>query len=322
VKVAGPDDDDEGERLSAAQLRRVLWGGAIAAGLLGGGMAWSLSLAPPRAGGPGGPGGAPAPLLASAGTKPAAVRAAAPEQPATPAPARRAADVSPPSRVPGLLGLQLGFLRDNEMVGTIPFGEVVRGTPAVKLVNLWAVWCSPCVREIQMFRALSGGWRRDVRFVPIHMGAVNDHAAYRELVDQMPVAAEEPLIDASSDAVQGLLRATGLLEAGEGIPITLLLDCRNELRWIHVGELEDNVTLTARLATLRAELGSPRCAPSGPAVTAPMLPGCGDGSCEAPLETCVSCPADCGCTIAGTECRSILGEAPRCVFPESAFSKP
>jgi len=318
--VPGLHDEDEVDRLGPAQLQRVLWGGALVAGLLAGAMAWSLSIAPPR------PNHkivdeAP-PLLAGAAARPAEVLPAAPERPATPAAARRDAEVSPPSRLPGLLGLQLGFLRDNEMVGTIAFGEVVRGTPAVKLVNLWATWCTPCVREIQMFRALSREWRRDVRFVPIHIGEVNDRAMYRRLVDQMPVAAEEPLIDGSGDAVQGLLRATGVLEPGEGIPITLLLDCRHELRWIHVGELADTDALTSRLATLRGELGSPRCALPPPVAIVEPPPGCGDGTCAASLESCANCPEDCGCTIAGMECRSIVGEAPRCVFPESAFSRP
>lgn len=309
------EEEDEVDRLDPAQLRRVLWGGAIAAGLLAGGMAWSLSLAPPRPSTD-----VATPLLASAAAKPAEPLRVAPEQPATPAATRRDAEVSPPSRLPGLLGLQLGFLRANEMVGTIAFGEVVRGTPSVKLVNLWATWCAPCVREMQMFRALSGAWRRDVRFVPIHIGVVQDRAEYRRLVDQMPVAAEEPLIDASGDAVQGLLRATGLLEPGEGIPITLLLDCRNELRWIHVGELADTVALSQRLATLRGELDSARCVPSEPVAAVQAPPGCGDGTCDGTLESCANCSTDCGCTIAGMECRSVLGEAPRCVFPESAFS--
>jgi thiol-disulfide isomerase/thioredoxin len=313
--VSGHEDEDEVDRLDPAQLRRVLWGGAIAAGLLAGAMAWSLSLAPKRV-----RVDEAAPLLTSATPKPVEAARVAPERPATPAATRRDADVVPAIRLPGLMGLKLGFLRDNEMVGTIAFGEVVRGTPSVKLVNLWATWCAPCVREMQMFRGLSGGWRRDVRFVPIHIGVVQDRAAYRRLVDEMPVAAEEPLIDTSDYAIQGLLRATGLLEPGEGIPITLLLDCRNELRWIHVGELADTVVLSQRLATLRGELNEARCVPSEPVVAVQAPPGCGDGTCDAALETCANCSPDCGCTIAGQECRSILGEAPRCVFPDSAFT--
>jgi len=170
-----------------------------------------------------------------------------------------------------------------------------------------------------MFRALSSGWRRDIRFVPIHIGPVNDGDAYRRLIDQMPPTSAEPLIDASGDAFQGLLRAADLLETGEGIPITLLLDCRNELRWIHVGDLADTDALSERLTALRGELGSPRCAPPEPAPGAqPGPPGCNDGTCDG-SEHCGNCPADCGC-IVGTECRSLPGDPkPRCVVPDTAF---
>ncbi len=313
------DNDDEAvDRLTPAELRRVARGGAVVAVALVGGLAWSLAAVPE----------APAedraaPLAASERVQAPEPRPAAPEHPATPAPTRRDADISPPSQVPGLLGLQLGFLRSNEMVGTIAFGEVVRGTPAVKLVNLWATWCAPCVREMAMFRELSGGWRRDVRFVPIHVGAVSDRETYRELVEAMPVAAEEPLIDASGDALQGLLRAAEVLATGEGIPITLLLDCRNALRWIHVGELADKDALSSRLAALRGELATARCAPPVPVpTTSPGPPGCGDGMCLAPDESCANCTADCGCTVPGTVCGGAPGQPPGCEFPPDAFKDP
>ena len=244
--------------------------------------------------------------------------------PATPVAARRSAVVSPPRLLPELLRLQLGFLRPNQMVGTIAFGEVVRGTPSAKLINLWATWCAPCVREIDMFRALSDGWERDVQFVPIHIGAVHDNELYHKLVRAMPRTAEEPLIDASGEALQGLLRGVGLLDSGEGIPITLLLDCRNALRWIHVGELADTVELSKRLDVLRSELASPRCAPPAPvAAVTPVPPGCGDGICGAPEESCANCTADCGCSVSsGAECLILPGEPPHCGFPPIAFSNP
>ena len=138
----------------------------------------------------------------------------------------------------------------------------------------------------------------------------------------VPVAAVEPLIDGSSNAVLDILRDTGLLEYGEGIPITLLLDCRNELRWMHVGDLPDTVALSERLAALRGELGSARCAPPEPTPAAqPGPPGCGDAVCDRRSEHCGNCSADCGC-IVGTECRSLSGAAPSCVVPDSAFNEP
>ena len=313
--MAGPTDDDI-DRLTSAEQRMVLRGGAVAVALLAGALLWSVMAAPVTK--------RRAPVAALT-TSPQA-RAITPEvlaaSPSAPTAARRVAEVTPGRRLGGLFGLQLGFLRSNDIIGTIALNEVLRGTPAVKVVNLWATWCAPCVREIGMFRALSSGWRRDIRFVPIHIGPVNDGDTYRRLVDQMPPTSAEPLIDASGDAFQSLLREAGLLEPGEGIPITLLLDCRNELRWIHVGDLADTEALSERITALRGELGSPRCAPPEPSPGAAQgPPGCGDGTCDG-SEHCGNCTADCGCII-GTECRSVPGDPkPRCVVPDTAFSDP
>ena len=313
--MAGPTDDDI-DRLTSAEQRMVLRGGAVAVALLAGALLWSVMAAPVTK--------RRAPVAALT-TSPQA-RAITPEvlaaSPSAPTAARRVAEVTPGRRLGGLFGLQLGFLRSNDIIGTIALNEVLRGTPAVKVMNLWATWCAPCVREIGMFRALSSGWRRDIRFVPIHIGPVNDGDTYRRLVDQMPATSAEPLIDASGDAFQGLLREAGLLEPGEGIPITLLLDCRNELRWIHVGDLADTEALSERITALRGELGSPRCAPPEPSPGAAQgPPGCGDGTCDG-SEHCGNCTADCGCII-GTECRSVPGDPkPRCVVPDTAFSDP
>lgn len=230
---------------------------------------------------------------------------------------QRTATIDPPRRISKLLGLRLGFFRNRDMIDTIAVDEVMRGTPAVKVVNLWAVWCPPCVRENQLFLELSKGWRREVRFVPIHVGAIDDLEKYRALVDLMPAAAVSPLVDSSGDAVLNLLRADELLLKDEGIPITLVLDCRNDLRWMHVGELVDKAAIDGEITRLRAELGTARCAvePSRP-------PGCGDQACAEPAENCSNCPEDCGCATPGTVCRTAPGrEVPHCAFPDSAFKE-
>ena len=234
--------------LSPQDRRRVLRGGVAALLGLAGVLTWSLLAAPAA---PAVVPGPAAPLVST----PQATRVTAetvaldPAAPPAANTARRVLELAIGRRLPGLFGLELGYLRANDIVGTIAFSEVIRGTPSVKVLNLWATWCAPCVREIAMFRGLSDGWRRDIRFVPIHVGPVGDAAAYRRLVDQMPVAAVEPLIDSSGHAVLDLLRDTGLIEYEEGIPITFLLDCRNELRWLHVGEVKDGEALDAEIST-------------------------------------------------------------------------
>lgn len=302
---------DEEDGLDPVVERRVVRGGLIACGVFVAGIAWTLRAAPVVASAV-----APAPVAAAV-VEGAEVEAEAVTRPVL-AEGQRTAEVKPGRRLPGLLGLRLGFLRGNDFTDAIAFERVLRGTPAVKLVNLWATWCAPCVRENERFVGLSADWGRDVQFVPIHVGAIGDPAAYRKLVDMMPDAAVSPLVDTSGDAIQGLLRAEALLSPGEGIPITMILDCRDELRWIHVGELVDADGLARRLAALRAELDSPRCAL--PAATRP--PGCGDGVCAPPEEQCASCPDDCRCTTPGTVCRTApTRPEPHCAYPDSAFTE-
>ena len=301
--------DDELDPFTARAVTRaaLLAGGVFAACAV-----WFVRAAPEPSSRPAPAPMAAPPVVAQPAEAPAPVKATV----LTGAP--RTVQVTPPRRVAAMRALRLGFFRDHDglVMDTIALDEVLRGTPAVKVVNLWAWWCEPCKRENQKFLALSKGWRREVRFVPVHVGAIDDLAKYRTLVDEMPPAAASPLIDASSDAIQSLLRADELLAVGEGIPITLVLDCRNDLRWLHAGELVDESALDAEISRLRAELGSARCAaePSRP-------PGCGDAVCALP-EDCSSCPEDCGCTTPGTVCRTAPGrEGPHCAFPDSAFNE-
>lgn len=301
-------DDEE---LGPAAARRVVRGALLAGAGFAVCTVWSVTAAP-------GPSTRPEPAPLTAARAPSAESPARAEPAIPTVQVQRTVPVTPPRRLPGLPGLRLGYLGGQDMVvGNIAVDEVLRGTPAVKVVNLWATWCPPCVRENRLFLERSKGWRREVRFVPIHVGAISDFAAYRTLVDQMPAAAVSPLVDGSGDAIQSLLRAEKLLAAAEGIPITLVLDCRNELRWLHVGEVKDGEALDAEISRLRTELGSARCA-----VEPGRPPGCGDGTCAEPGEHCDNCPDDCGCNTPGTVCRTAPNrEVPHCAFPDSAFNE-
>lgn len=301
------DDEELGPTAARQVVRAALLAGAGFAVC----TVWSVTAAPDGSTRPGA-----APVAAPPVEEEAVVSEAPPPEIAM-AKVQRTATLDPPRRLSKLLGLQLGFFRNHDLMDTIAVDEVMRGTPAVKVVNLWAIWCPPCVRENQRFLELSKGWRREVRFVPIHVGAIGNLEKYRALVDEMPAAAVSPLIDGSGSAVLDLLRGDGLLEKDEGIPITLVLDCRNDLRWMHVGELVDKAAIDLEITRLRGELGSARCAvePSRP-------PGCGDHTCAGPAENCSNCPEDCGCITPGTVCRTAPGrEVPHCAFPDSAFNE-
>ncbi len=290
------------DRLTHTQVRRLTFGCAIVGAILSAMLIWSALHTPPEYRPPP---PEPAPLATKEQPAPPLIEIVRPVVRTIPEPVqhnpRRAIEFNPPVRINRLWALNLGYLRQNDVVGSIPFTEVLRGVPAAKVIHFWATWCAPCLREIPQFRNLSGGWGRDVRFSPVHIGPITDLPAYRRLVGLMPPAVTEPLVDTSGTVLLGWLRDHGVIVDGDGIPITLVLDCRNELRWAHIGDLEDTAVLNAQLDTIRRELTTGRCiVPPTVSNTEPLPADCGDGLCSA-NETCNTCPADCPC-VAGSVC--------------------
>jgi cytochrome c biogenesis protein CcmG/thiol:disulfide interchange protein DsbE len=95
----------------------------------------------------------------------------------------------------------------------------------VVLLNFWATWCSPCLGEIPRFAAWQrtyGG--RGLRIVGVSMDDEQApvQAAYRKYGLNYPVV--------MGDAKLGELYG-GIL----GLPVTLLIDARGEIRFRHRG---------------------------------------------------------------------------------------
>lgn len=103
--------------------------------------------------------------------------------------------------------------------------------PALTVINVWANYCEPCKRELVGFAARQAKWGRDVQFVPIEQAFGDPSADPPAMLEQW-----HPLLDViPGGAVQAVLRDH--LPAHTLIPITLVLDCRDHLQWIHVGEI-------------------------------------------------------------------------------------
>lgn len=166
--------------------------------------------------------------------------------------------------------------------------------PAITVINVWAPYCEPCKREFPAFRRLQTMWDEDVRFLPIQLG----EGEPGQLADVMPLAPHHLIDYVPGGAVQQTLASLDLLSDTTAIPITLVLDCRHQLRWLQAQEVTDMATFGRSVDALRRELDTPACR------VPPPLPNpstaaktCGNGVCE-PLafdEDCMTCPSDCGC---------------------------
>lgn len=223
--------------------------------------------------------------------------------PAPPAPTRAHGSPQGPLARPRDVSRML----DELLLQTGPEGQpsyttlrsALAGAPGITVLNVWAHYCEPCTRELSDFRALAADWGEDVRFVALQLG---DTPA-PELAARMPAGAIR-LIDISPGVVQAALRRLEIFTADAPIPITLLLDCRQRLRWVHVEAIPDMRALSAELSRLRDELDTTACRtttarPRRPSIRA-RGPTCKGGPCPdapdecacAPNETCRRRPSD------------------------------
>lgn len=127
----------------------------------------------------------------------------------------------------------------------------------ITVINVWATYCEPCKREFPGFRQLQSNWGNDVRFLPIQIGD-EDLGPLREL---MPLAPDKLVDLVPGGVVQETLDELDLLPPAAPIPITLVLDCKQKLRWLHAREVKDMAGFDAMVTKLRAELRSKRCMP-------------------------------------------------------------
>lgn len=156
---------------------------------------------------------------------------------------------------------------------------------AVTIVNLWATWCGPCVNELpglkRLFDAQQPTWGDKVRFLPIMTeDQTSTDAALRDIAPKMPP--HKHFLVEMGDFTQPLERV-GLWS--DKLPVTLVVGCRQKVRWAHFGEL-----LPADMDAMKGVVDGLIDKLDGPECRAPIA--CGDGNCNG-LENKVTCAADC-----------------------------
>ena len=104
--------------------------------------------------------------------------------------------------------------------------EPLRGVPV--LVNLWATWCGPCVKELPTLDALGRQHRSDFAIVPI-----DQEMAERASVDAFlkKHQLDLPVYRDPKMAVSGAVGA-------EVLPTTILYDKNGREVWRYIGDLD------------------------------------------------------------------------------------
>jgi thiol-disulfide isomerase/thioredoxin len=103
--------------------------------------------------------------------------------------------------------------------------EPLRGVPA--LVNLWATWCGPCVKELPTLAALSKQ-RSDLAIVPIDQ-EMADRASVDAFLEKHQL--DLPIYRDPKMAVSGAVGA-------QVLPTTILYDKDGREVWRYIGDLD------------------------------------------------------------------------------------
>ena len=115
------------------------------------------------------------------------------------------------------------------------------GSPV--LVNLWATWCAPCVKELPTLDRLAGRDGLEVIAVSQDMGPQHSVAAF---LDKLGASR----LGAYHDDKMALSAALGV----QVMPITILYDAKGREIWRYIGDLD---WTGAEAAQLLAEAGRP-----------------------------------------------------------------
>jgi thiol-disulfide isomerase/thioredoxin len=111
------------------------------------------------------------------------------------------------------------------------------------LVNLWASWCAPCVKELPTLQKLRNQWGSALIVVPISQdsGPQRSVEAFLDQHNLDFVAYQDPKMQLS-----------GALGPDAVLPTTILYDANGREVWRYVGDLD---WTSAGAAKLLAEAG-------------------------------------------------------------------
>jgi len=158
-----------------------------------------------------------------------------------PQPANQAAPASEPGQVKGVdrthKGKPLPDVKVLDPAGKETSLRSVEQRQGFMLVNLWASWCAPCVKELPTLQKLRDSRTADLTVVPIDqdMGPQASVEAFLK-EHQLDFAAYQ-------DPNMSLSGALG----AEVLPTTILYDPRGKEVWRYVGDLDWTSAEAAKL---------------------------------------------------------------------------
>jgi thiol-disulfide isomerase/thioredoxin len=127
--------------------------------------------------------------------------------------------------------------------------DIAKAFPAaakVRLVNVWATWCVPCVQEMPDLRAIDAAFGAEVAIVGVSLDDMIPDTKPAKVID---------FLDRQKIAFPNIYYTGNLDDLGDHlefdgeIPLTVVYDNKGKELWRHQGRLERDATI-ARLREL------------------------------------------------------------------------
>lgn len=137
-------------------------------------------------------------------------------------------------------------LRDAKQPAAI--GSVFPAAAKLRVLNLWATWCVPCVAEMPDLRAIDDAFGADVAIAGVSLDDMIPGAKRERVVaflDKQKVTFPNLYYTGNSDALGDHVKFDG------EIPITIVYDRAGKELWRHQGRLNREQTITELRKLLR-----------------------------------------------------------------------
>ena len=142
------------------------------------------------------------------------------------------------------LPLQAADLRPAKKPADI--AKAFPATAKLRLVNVWATWCAPCVQEMPDLRAIDDAFGAEVAIVGVSLDDMipdTKPAKVIDFLDRQKIAFPNIYYTGNPDDLGEHLDFDG------EIPLTVVYDNKGKELWRHQGRLERDATI-ARLREL------------------------------------------------------------------------
>ena len=126
--------------------------------------------------------------------------------------------------------------------------SVFPATAKVRVLNVWAMWCVPCVAEMPDLRAIDDAFGNDVALAGVTLDDMlpdAKSAKTAEFLDRQKIAFPNVYYTGNADDLGDRLRFNG------EIPVTIVFDRKGNELWRHQGQLDREKTIARLRETLR-----------------------------------------------------------------------